>query len=230
MTAITLTNAGTGYTAIPTISITPAAGDTTGTGATATFINSQLVPNLPDLSMTMEAYQDTPLVNGTAYPYMNVQPQAYRYRVLNAADDRAMNLQLYTASSIVSGITVTNGGSGYTTAPMVTITPAVGDTTGMGATATAIINAAGVVTGINMFTVGSGYTVPPIVTIAPPPTGGTQATATAKIYTGTTIVSGIAVGNGGTGYTHAPTVTIVPNAGYLGRRSRPLRPSSRGEL
>ena len=60
-----------------------------------------LVPNVPDLSMTMEAFQDTPMVNGTVYPYMDVQPQAYRFRILNAANDRMWNLQLYAASTIV---------------------------------------------------------------------------------------------------------------------------------
>ena len=86
-------------------------------------IQTQLTPNLPNLSETTEAFQDTAVVNGTAYPYMNVQPQAYRFRILNAADDRSFNLQMYVASSIVSSISVTSGGSGYTTAPVVTITP-----------------------------------------------------------------------------------------------------------
>lgn len=45
--------------------------------------------------MVPEAFADTPLVNGTAYPYLQVQPQAYRFRILNASNDRAFNLQLY---------------------------------------------------------------------------------------------------------------------------------------
>ena len=69
---------------------------------------------------------DTPLVNGTAYPYMNVDPTAYRFRILNASDDRMWNLQLYTSSTIVDAIYITNGGSGYTEEPIVTITPAPG--------------------------------------------------------------------------------------------------------
>ena len=40
---------------------------------------------------------DTPLVNGTAYPYLEVEPKTYRFRVLNAANDRFFNLQLYVA-------------------------------------------------------------------------------------------------------------------------------------
>ena len=42
---------------------------------------------------------DTPLVNGTAYPSLKVQPKAYRFRILNACNDRTLNLQLYYAKS-----------------------------------------------------------------------------------------------------------------------------------
>jgi FtsP/CotA-like multicopper oxidase with cupredoxin domain len=38
------------------------------------------------------------LVNGTVYPYMEVEPKPYRFRVLNAANDRFLNLQLYVAA------------------------------------------------------------------------------------------------------------------------------------
>ncbi len=56
-----------------------------------------LMPGTPYISMGMEAFNDTPLVNGTAYPTVTVQPQAYRLRVLNAANDRFFNLSLYKA-------------------------------------------------------------------------------------------------------------------------------------
>ena len=42
---------------------------------------------------------DTPMVNGTAYPYLTVQPKAYRFRILNATNDRMWNLQLYRRRS-----------------------------------------------------------------------------------------------------------------------------------
>jgi FtsP/CotA-like multicopper oxidase with cupredoxin domain len=45
----------------------------------------------------MEAFNDTPIVNGTAYPATTVDPQAYRYRILNAANDRFWNLSWYVA-------------------------------------------------------------------------------------------------------------------------------------
>lgn len=40
---------------------------------------------------------DTPVVNGVAYPYLEVEPRAYRFRILNAANDRFFNLQWYIA-------------------------------------------------------------------------------------------------------------------------------------
>ena len=55
------------------------------------------IPGVPYLSMGMEAFNDTPVVNGTAYPTTTVQPKSYRLRILNAANDRFFNLQLYQA-------------------------------------------------------------------------------------------------------------------------------------
>ena len=62
----------------------------------------------------------------------------------------------------VSGITVTNGGSGYVSAPTVTITGGGGS----GATATAALNSSGVVTGITVTSAGTGYISTPTVAIA----------------------------------------------------------------
>jgi len=56
-----------------------------------------LMPGTPNVSSGMEAFNDTPLVNGTAYPVMTVEPKAYRFRILNAANDRFFNLQTYVA-------------------------------------------------------------------------------------------------------------------------------------
>ncbi|RJQ54449.1 MAG: hypothetical protein C4521_06355 [Actinobacteria bacterium] len=55
------------------------------------------MPGTPNPSMAGEMFMDTPVVNGTAFPYVEVDPKAYRFRILNAADDRFWNLQLYEA-------------------------------------------------------------------------------------------------------------------------------------
>jgi FtsP/CotA-like multicopper oxidase with cupredoxin domain len=56
-----------------------------------------MIPGTPNPSIPGEAFLDTPVVNGVAYPYVELQPKAYRFRILNAADDRFWNLQLYVA-------------------------------------------------------------------------------------------------------------------------------------
>lgn len=56
-------------------------------------------PGVPNVSAVPEAFMDTPIVNGTAYPYLDVQPMPYRFRILNTSNDRFWNLQLYTAKS-----------------------------------------------------------------------------------------------------------------------------------
>ena len=58
-----------------------------------------LAPGTPTPTQVPEAFMDTPVVNGTAYPRLAVQRKAYRFRILNAANDRTWNLQLYFAKS-----------------------------------------------------------------------------------------------------------------------------------
>ncbi|RJP23809.1 MAG: hypothetical protein C4529_03450 [Deltaproteobacteria bacterium] len=55
-------------------------------------------PDIPNPSSPGEGFMDTPIVNGTAYPYLEVEPKSYRFRILNAADDRFFNLQMYVAA------------------------------------------------------------------------------------------------------------------------------------
>lgn len=55
------------------------------------------MPGTPFLSMGMESFNDTPVVNGAAYPTLEVDPKAYRFRILNAANDRFFNFSLYQA-------------------------------------------------------------------------------------------------------------------------------------
>ena len=61
------------------------------------FCEPQQIPGTPNISAGMEQFNDTPLVNGTAYPTTTVEPKSYRLRILNAANDRFWNLQWYVA-------------------------------------------------------------------------------------------------------------------------------------
>ena len=72
------------------------------------FCEPQLIPGTPNISAGMEQFNDTPIVNGTAYPTVTLEPKAYRLRMLNAANDRFFNFQWYvgdptTASTGVNG-------------------------------------------------------------------------------------------------------------------------------
>ena len=73
----------------------------------------------------------------------------------------------------ISSIRLDVGGTGYTSAPVVTITGG----GGVGATAAAVVSG-GAVTAVNLTSPGYGYTSAPVVSIAPPGSG-TRATATA---------------------------------------------------
>ena len=99
----------------------------------------------------------------------------------------------------VGSISLTAGGSGYTT-PTVTIVPATGDVTGAGANATAV----GAVDGISLNALGSNHTAPTLTIDAP--SSGTQAAAIATVTSG--FITGITVTSPGSGYTAAPNVTI----------------------
>ena len=69
----------------------PFAGSTPDEGPT--------IPGIPNPSIVPEGFMDTPVVNGTIYPYLKVGEKAYRFRILNASNDRTLNLQLYCAAS-----------------------------------------------------------------------------------------------------------------------------------
>ena len=97
---------------------------------------TKLCPGTPNPSGTPEGFMDTMVVNGTAYPKLTVDPAAYRFKILTAGNDRALNLGLYVAEPLTIGLT--NSGSGYLTPPLVTLTPA------NGAVATAILSYGGV--------------------------------------------------------------------------------------
>ncbi len=107
----------------------------------------------------------------------------------------------------VTGITLVTAGSGYATAPTVTITPAVGDT-GTGATAVATVSG-GVVTAITVTNLGSNYLLAPTVNITGG--GGTGATAQATVTMGS--VGAITLTNAGSGYSKAPYVTLTGGGG-----------------
>ncbi len=55
-------------------------------------------PMPPEPSALPEFFGDTILANGTVYPWLEVQPQAYRFRILNACNARFLNPRLVMAT------------------------------------------------------------------------------------------------------------------------------------
>lgn len=108
----------------------------------------------------------------------------------------------------VSSLTVTSGGSGYSTAPTLTIFGG----GGTGATATATVSG-GVVTGATVTAGGSHYSTAPVVFVKPTD-GGTGAAATATVSSGQ--ISAITITSGGSNYTSAPTLTLTGPTGGTG--------------
>ena len=109
-------------------------------------------------------------------------------------------------------IGITDPGSGYTTAPTVTIS-APNQSNGVQATAEAsITTGAGGVQSILVTATGTGYTSVPTVSIgAPQVSGGVQATASATISGGNVVA--ITVTQSGSGYTSTPAVSITGGGG-----------------
>ena len=110
-----------------------------------------------------------------------------------------------TVNGSVSEITVTGGGSGYTSSPLVSIVGGGGS----GAAATAIITK-GVVSRVLINSGGTGYTSQPQITIVGG--GGTGATATASVRGP---IQAVTVGSGGQSYTSTPSVTLSSGSGAV---------------
>ena len=114
-----------------------------------------------------------------------------------------------SASVVVDGsiseVTVTDGGTGYTSSPLVSIVGGGGS----GAAATAIITK-GVVSRILINSGGTGYTSQPQITIVGG--GGSSAAATASVRGP---IKTIDVTSGGSSYTSNPTVTLSSGSGAV---------------
>lgn len=104
------------------------------------------------------------------------------------------------ASGGVSGVTLSNNGSGYTSAPTVAFSG------GSGAGTEAVANLSNGIT-IAITAGGTGYSTAPTISIAPPAPGGVQAIATCTVSAGA--IDAVTVTNPGFGYTEAPAITVT---------------------
>ena len=92
----------------------------------ATYGATALCPATPNPSGVPESFLDTPVVNGVAYPTVTLHKDAYRFQVLNAANDRMFNLSLFYAADALGNVCNPNAvGVNYTYAgALQTILPA----------------------------------------------------------------------------------------------------------
>src|SRR5260221_808279 len=113
-------------------------------------------------------YQGRVQDNGTNFTGMGL----FKFVLVTSTNTgRQATALAHLNNDFVMGYNVTDGGSGYTITPIVTVSGGGGS----GATATAIVGGDAVV-GINPNAPGSGYTSTPTVTIAAPPNNPTYTT------------------------------------------------------
>ncbi|MDR3638959.1 MAG: proprotein convertase P-domain-containing protein [Isosphaeraceae bacterium] len=186
--AIAVVAGGSGYTTAPTVSFTGGGGS--GAAGVATISNG--VVTAVTLTAGGSGYTSVPTVvlsgGGGTGALATAQISSVVTEVMGPAG-RIDGPQTYSNQGIKS-VSVTNGGSGYTTAPTVTITGGGGS----GAAAYATISG-GLVTSITLTSAGSGYTSTPTVTLTGG--GGTGARAAALFQTIPT-----------TGQTFSSTITL----------------------
>ena len=152
---ITLTNRGSGYTSVPLVAISSAP---TG-GLTASGIATMISGIVDCEGIISDRVQGVEIIN-SGYGYTTTPSVSFIGGGGSGAEAIAE-----IANGIVGVITVTNGGSGYVSPPLVTISsPGIGTT----ASAVSYINSSGTVTSIRIIDAGVGYTSIPTITISSP--------------------------------------------------------------
>ena len=189
LNAINVTNPGSGYTSVPTVTIDPP--PLGGTQADAFTLMG--VANASIISGG----------NGYTWPALPIATIAAPAEG-GVQAEATVQLTPYTVGSVVVDATVTLGHS-YTSPPTVQITGG----GGTGATGTATLSG-GQVTAINVENGGAGYTSVPAISLVGG--GGFGATATAILET-TGTVGSLSISNPGAGYTIAPSVAVSGGGG-----------------
>jgi len=181
---ITVTNRGGGYTSTPRVGISSApAGKVTGV-ATATMI-SGIVVCTDSANPNTQSVQSVQIINpGAGY---TATP---KIKFIGGGGSGAAATATL-GDGIVGIITVTDGGSGYSTSPTITFTNQIflSGVTTVSAAATAVVSAAGTITAIRITNAGLGYSIAPTITITNPSLTSTGDFIFNEIVTGS--ISGI---------------------------------------
>lgn len=199
LNSIRVENGGTGYVN-PTVVFGDPHTNASGFVPSATVTLGQKIYN-----STGDFYEvATPGVFGSNEPTHRFQTVLNGTAALKYIGSRVKGELVVTNPKNITEITLTDGGSGYKTAPSVTIT----DSTGTGATATASIGTSSI-SSIQIVNGGSGYTSSPIISFNGGGGAGVQVvpTVTGGVITAVQIITN------GAGYTTAPSITIEDATG-----------------
>lgn len=182
---VVLSNGGSGYTSVPTV--TAYGGTGTGWTGVATIANGSVVAV-------------TTTNPGTGYSPSDQPQLAFSG---GGSDDGAQMTSTLGAGGI-DHVQLISGGAGYTSAPTVSFTG--GGGSGAAATATVVD---GVVTAVVLTNRGGGYTSTPTVGFS----GGGGSGAAAVAALDAEGVISITVINGGSGFVGTPTITFLGGGG-----------------
>jgi hypothetical protein len=225
LNAVQLTSGGSGYTAAPTVIVTPPDG--IGVGATAyALLDGSSVSNVVVTSPGM-GYDQTPVITltsgsgatavsnltATSVQFVNVSNSGSGYTTASVVFVSEYGFGA-EATAVISGgsinnIVVTAGGHGYVQPPAVTI---YGD--GQGAEANTQLTATSVAS-LTLTNLGSNYTSIPTVAI--------DGAATGNVNLYSTGIQQIVVTNAGADYSSAPQVNVIAGAG---ESTVPTQPST----
>jgi hypothetical protein len=223
VSTVNVTNSGAGYTSVPTVSFTGGGG--TGAGGTAVMGVSTINVGAPGtLSTTPPVTPPTVVLSGGggtgASATACIGVTALNLTAGGTGYNRGANVNIsappgggtratataqVSRAGVVTGVTLTNRGCGYTSTPTVTITGGGFGGGGSGASATATAGLASV----QVTTQGTGYTSAPTVGFTGGSLNGETATATLGVRS-------VNVTASGSGYTIAPTVAFSGNGGAAG--------------
>ena len=156
---IIVTNRGERYLSAPTVAISssPTAGGTAV--GIATLMSGLINCDGTDIGEKVQGiYVTNPGRDYTDNPGIVILPTGDDLGVGAAATTRI-------SDNVVGVVTLSSGGSGYTTAPSVSFSsPGIGTT----ATAIAVVSSAGTISNVFVTHAGAGYTVAPTITIGTP--------------------------------------------------------------
>lgn len=184
--SLSVVSGGSGYTSIPTVIIgDPAYGGTRATATPVMGVGSIVVPSFVTIHLSFLLI-DPPPSGVTATGTVNVSPTR------------------------LGAITVAYPGSGYSSAPEITISGG----GGTGATAQAIVSGGSIVA-VVITSGGYGYTSPPSVT--------TTGSATFSCTLAESVITSFTITDPGSGYITPPSATISTLLGVIGKTTTTMQ-------